>query len=262
MTSGAPSATFSLGGRSLATTLTPAQAFLAALTAAGCSGIILADDLVAPLSAPGSIVSHGDLIRYDAASAAGTFLPMTGGPNGVPFMRADGISKTHYGGVAETVDTWCVIFRIPPGQTSWPSYGGIFGARSDSNSNSGLMEPGTGAFWSGGVPSSVRRNGQVLTSPLRDMSPITDWLIAVVTSRAPTATRLLQIAGTNGYLNPMDIVAIGKWATTPTSGQIAAVESAASTYTGIGIMRQYTVTLSATNAAGTGTQTLTITVNP
>lgn len=216
----------------------PVAAFVAAWTSRGMSGIILSDDLDAPMSAPGSIVSHLDGIAYTAQSAAGTplLVPAGGdGPNGRAYMRANGINQTLIGGTVETVDTYCAVFRSPPGQAVWSGFGSIVDNSTDVSTRLGDFQLGSASYQNDGLPRSVRRNRLTTISPY-NLSPITTWMVVTVgckSNSAVTAMQLFALAST--YFVALDLVAIGKWSTAPTSAQISGAESDASIYTGIAL---------------------------
>lgn len=229
------------GAVSTGGSLTPEQALVAAWTAAGMSGIILADDLVAPVDAPGHIVSRIDGITYTAASAAGTFLPVAAGgdgPAGRPYMRANGINQTAVGDREETVDTYCAIFRSPPGQTTWSGFGGPIDTAEGTFSNEhrlAYFQIGTTQYYVDAPPRGVRKNATSLSSPY-DFGDINQWAIATVATHANTLLQVTSLMCGEGYFFiALDLVALGKWSSAPTSDQIAAAESAASTYTGIAL---------------------------
>ena len=227
-------------GGNTSSVLTPAQQLVAAWASRGMSAVLLptTDYYTDPLNAPGTLTpaytaSGFTPISYTAQSAAGTPLLVNdgSGPNGGPYLSANGMNQTLIGSAAETVDTYIAVCRAP-GQTQYYDYGGPL-QNLNPGSRLGYMAAGATVFSESGP---VRRNGVALSlaAGAYDLSPIASWAILTIKTGHPLTSQVLQMfAIENSFFPRLHLVAVGKWATAPTAAQITGANQDASTYTGI-----------------------------
>lgn len=185
--------------------------------------------------------------------------------SGYTYLNANGTNNTLVASANQTVSYYCAVLRSPPGQTTWSNYGpplGIIGTSSIRD----LFQPDSASFIDAGdfQPRAVSRNGTVLSAPY-NLSPVATWMLISVHSIQQFSTVLELFDFNNSFPTKMHLAALGVRYSDPTSDQQTQIESRLAPMRDALLAASspitYALTLSATNASGTGTQNLALTLD-
>ena len=226
---------FSLGGRGGAAVVQdPYAAHVARLQAIdGSGGYYTGQDYTASLSQAGLFVdAFGGALTYASPNVMASPSRVVDATSGLVYASSDGADDTAVGSAAETVDTYTAVFRSPPGQAVWNTYGAVLDKYQSGGLGvrAGIFSFGGPNYSQYGLPRAVRRNGAVLDSPF-DLDPVTAWQVVSVQASGQSLARVLQLACLeNTYFLKLHLACLRKWPAAPSAAVVSATEQELASY--------------------------------